>query len=149
MVAQNIYVCTHKDGSYGVYRDIPGTVSREGTSFSAGIPVSKGVQQFLESFQIAADSDIHFVYKNEWQPNASSYGPVLPPLKDEEVAKIKAKYPEGTALRLVLPMLDPFPIPVGEEGFVQFCDDAGQIHMKWNNGRTLPLNPQVDVFEVI
>ena len=29
---------------------------------------------------------------------------------------------------------------------VSFIDDAGQIHMRWDNGRTLAIIPQVDSF---
>ena len=32
------------------------------------------------------------------------------------------------------------------EGVVTHIDDAGQIHMKWDNGRTLAIVPQVDKF---
>ena len=28
-------------------------------------------------------------------------------------------------------------------------DDAGQLHVKWENGSTLPLNAEVDVFSII
>ncbi len=47
-------------------------------------------------------------------------------------------------------MNDPFaPIPDGTIGEVQYVDDAGNIHMKWQNGRTLSLIDGVDDFEVI
>jgi hypothetical protein len=42
-------------------------------------------------------------------------------------------------------MNDPYaPIASGEEGAVDFVDDAGQIHMKWDNGRSLALIPGED-----
>ena len=55
-------------------------------------------------------------------------------------------YPEGT--RLVLnSMNDPYaPVPPGTRGTVDFVDDAGQIHMKWDNGRTLAIVPSEDDF---
>ena len=44
-------------------------------------------------------------------------------------------------------MNDPYaPIPSGTRGTVDFVDDVGQIHMKWDNGRTLAIVPQVDKF---
>lgn len=44
-------------------------------------------------------------------------------------------------------MEDPYhPVPAGTEGNVEFVDDAGQIHMKWDNGRTLALIPGIDEF---
>ena len=62
---------------------------------------------------------------------------------------IKEQYPPGTRIRLNS-MDDPWhPIPSGTEGAVDFVDDAGQIFMKWDNGRTLPLAPGEDRFTVL
>lgn len=144
----NLYICTRKDGSYGIYRDISGKPSREGMSFPAGLAVAMGVKQFRESFA-CEDAAFHYIFKNEWHPDQTTLGPVLPDLRNAEIAKIKAAYPSGTRLKLTLPMLDPSPIPVNMKGIVAFVDDGGQIHMQWDNGRTLPLNTSVDVFEVV
>ena len=62
---------------------------------------------------------------------------------------IKEQYPPGTCIRLNA-MDDPYaPILPGTEGEVDFVDDEGQIFMKWNNGRTLPLAPGKDSFTVL
>ena len=62
---------------------------------------------------------------------------------------IKEHYPPGTRIRLNS-MDDPWhPIPSGTEGTVDFVDDEGQIFMKWDNGRTLPLAPGEDSFTVL
>ena len=62
---------------------------------------------------------------------------------------IKEHYPPGTRIRLDS-MDDPWhPIPSGTEGIVDFVDDAGQIFMKWDNGRTLLLAPGEDSFTVL
>ena len=62
---------------------------------------------------------------------------------------IKEQYPPGTRIRLNA-MEDPYhPILPGTEGEVDFVDDGGQIFMKWNNGRTLPLAPGKDSFTVL
>ena len=62
---------------------------------------------------------------------------------------IKEQYPPGTRIRLNA-MDDPYaPILPGTEGEVDFVDDAGQLHMKWDNGRTLPLAPGEDSFSVL
>lgn len=62
---------------------------------------------------------------------------------------IKEQYPPGTRIRLNA-MDDPYaPILPGTEGEVDFVDDEGQIFMKWNNGRTLPLAPSKDSFTVL
>ena len=58
-------------------------------------------------------------------------------------------YPVGTKIRL-LAMNDPYdPVPPGTIGTVTCVDDAGQLHMDWQNGRTLALVPCVDSFEVL
>ncbi len=63
--------------------------------------------------------------------------------------KIKKQYPAGTRIRLNF-MADPWsPVPDGTEGTVDMVDDIGQIHMKWDNGRTLALVPGEDSFSVI
>lgn len=65
------------------------------------------------------------------------------------IKSIKEKYPEGTRIHLEN-MEDPFaPVPSGTEGTVDFVDDAGQIHMKWDNGRSLALVPGEDSFHKI
>ena len=62
---------------------------------------------------------------------------------------IKEQYPPGTRIRLNS-MKDPYhPILPGTEGEVDFVDDEGQIFMKWDNGRTLPLAPGEDSFTVL
>ena len=65
------------------------------------------------------------------------------------VDRIKAHYPPGTRIRLNS-MNDPYaPITPGTEGEVDFVDDAGQLYMKWDNGRGLALIPGEDSFTVI
>ena len=66
----------------------------------------------------------------------------------EEVEKIKSMFPTGTKIRL-LSMDDPQPIVKDAIGIVNFVDDDGQIHMKWDNGRTLALIYGVDKFEKV
>ena len=62
---------------------------------------------------------------------------------------IKEQYPPGTRIRLNS-MEDPYaPVAPGTEGEVDFVDDKGQIFMKWDNGRTLPLAPGEDSFTVL
>jgi len=62
---------------------------------------------------------------------------------------IKEQFPPGTRIRLNS-MEDPYhPISPGTEGEVDYVDDGGQIHMKWDNGRTLPLAPGEDSFTVL
>ncbi|MBQ8818932.1 MAG: DUF4314 domain-containing protein [Clostridia bacterium] len=58
----------------------------------------------------------------------------------------KEMYPKGTRIELNV-MNDPFaPVPSGTRGTVDYVDDMGQIHMRWDNGRTLALVPGEDSF---
>ncbi len=62
------------------------------------------------------------------------------------IAQTKADYPPGTRLELIN-MDDPYaPVPSGTKGTVDHVDDAAQIHMRWDNGRSLALVPGVDSF---
>ena len=62
---------------------------------------------------------------------------------------IKEQYPPGTRIRLNS-MADPYaPVAPGTEGEVDFVDDIGTIHMKWDNGRALGIVPGEDSFSVL
>jgi hypothetical protein len=62
---------------------------------------------------------------------------------------MREQFPPGTHIRL-LEMKAPYaPVPPGTEGTVDFIDDACQLHMTWDNGRTLALIPGEDRFSVI
>lgn len=69
---------------------------------------------------------------------------------DRKMVEItKKRYPHGTRIRLIS-MDDPYaPIIPGTEGEVDYVDDAGQLHMKWDNGRSLALIVGVDSFTVL
>ena len=69
-------------------------------------------------------------------------------LSEKEVEKIKNKYPIGTRIKLNY-MADDYGVPSVTFGTVDFVDDAGQIQMIWDNGRTLPLIENEDSFEII
>ena len=58
----------------------------------------------------------------------------------------KDAYPPGTRVML-LHMNDPYsPVEEGTRGTVKAVDDIGQLHMQWDNGRTLALVPGEDAF---
>ena len=61
----------------------------------------------------------------------------------------RRSYPPGTRIRLLEMSEDPNPVPVGSCGTVMAVDDAGQLLMQWDNGRSLSLIPGVDNFEVL
>lgn len=63
-----------------------------------------------------------------------------------QAERYKQSYLPGTRVML-LNMNDPYsPVESGMRGTVQGVDDAGQILMKWDNGRSLSLIPSEDSF---
>ena len=66
-------------------------------------------------------------------------------LTPKQAAECRLNYPPGTRI-LLEHMDDKFAVPDGTRGTVDHVDDAGQIHMRWDNGRTLAIIPQVDSF---
>lgn len=62
---------------------------------------------------------------------------------------LNKKYPKGTRIRLIHMNDSMHPVEDGMTGTVDRVDDAGNIHMSWDNGRTLALIPGEDSFEVI
>ena len=65
---------------------------------------------------------------------------------EEELEKIRTKYPEGTRIELIR-MDDPYSgLRPGDRGTVQYVDDAGTVHMKWDKGSGLGLIPGIDDF---
>lgn len=69
-------------------------------------------------------------------------------LSQKEVERIKNKYPVGTRIKLHY-MADKYAVPTGTCGTVDYIDDDGQIHMHWDNGRTLALIESEDSFQII
>lgn len=63
-----------------------------------------------------------------------------------QVEFTRSCYPPGT--RIVLSsMTDPYaPVEPGTRGTVRYVDDAGQLGVSWDNGRSLSLIPGVDSF---
>ena len=73
----------------------------------------------------------------------------MPFMKPYMVKLLREQFPPGTRVRLDSMMNDPQPIPKGMTGTVQGIDDAGQLLMKWDNGRGLSLVPGEDDFSVV
>ena len=66
-------------------------------------------------------------------------------LSAAEIRQIKENYPPGTRIQLIQ-MEDQWAVPSGTRGTVDLVDDVGSIHLKWDNGRSLAIVPQVDQF---
>ena len=66
-------------------------------------------------------------------------------LTRREIAELRLNYPPGTRIMLER-MEDNWAVPRGTRGSVTQVDDAGTIHMKWDNGRSLGIVPQVVQF---
>lgn len=67
---------------------------------------------------------------------------------EKKVELRRQRYPEGTRICLDH-MEDLCPVESGTCGWVQFVDDAGTLHCKFDNGRMLGVIPDVDKFHII
>ena len=67
----------------------------------------------------------------------------------ETVERYKKQYPAGTTVMLDAMPDDPYPVPSGTLGTVTAVDDAGQVHIRWRNGRSLAVIPGHDSFHVV
>jgi len=56
---------------------------------------------------------------------------------------------KGKRIRCIEMKNDPDPIESGSEGTVTYVDDAGNIHIVWDNHRTLALIHGVDKYQII
>lgn len=65
-----------------------------------------------------------------------------------QIEYLKEIYPAGTRVRLKT-MAGEEQMPQGLYGTVFHIDDIGQIHVEWDNGSTLALEPGVDQFSKI
>lgn len=70
-------------------------------------------------------------------------------MSEKQVERIRNQYPPGTRMCCDYMPDDPKPIESGTLGTVVGVDDAGQIMMKWDNGRSLSLIPGVDSFHTV
>ena len=63
--------------------------------------------------------------------------------------QLRKQYPVGTKIRLISMRNEKYPILPGTIGEVTHIDDLGSIHMKWQNGSSIALIPEVDSFKVV
>ena len=67
-------------------------------------------------------------------------------MKQYEDEILRKQYPPGTRIKCIHMNDDCHPVPDETLGTVQFVDDAGTIHMGWDNGSSLGLVPDEDQF---
>lgn len=65
------------------------------------------------------------------------------------LAQLRKQYPVGTKIQLISMRDEKYPILPGTIGVVTHIDDMGSIHMKWQNGSSLALIPEVDSFKTV
>lgn len=61
---------------------------------------------------------------------------------------MKQLYFKGLKIKLIH-MEGENQMPFGLVGRIEYVDDIGQIHVKWENGSSLALNADIDEFEII
>lgn len=66
--------------------------------------------------------------------------------REKLAEQYRISHPPGTRV-LLLNMDDPHhPVPSGTRGTIDHIDDQCNLHMHWDNGRTLALDPEADSF---
>lgn len=69
--------------------------------------------------------------------------------KQRYIAQLRNTYPINSRI-ICLRMNDQYsPVPPKTKGTVTHIDDAGTIHVKWDNGQTLGLVPETDTFQKV
>lgn len=69
-------------------------------------------------------------------------------IMQEKLKRLRSKYTKGTKIELV--KMHDFQAPMkGTRGIVEYVDDIGNIHMKWENGSSLSLIEGIDLFKIV
>lgn len=63
----------------------------------------------------------------------------------QQIEGTRKRYPEGTRVKCIR-MSGETSVKSGDLGTLKFVDDAGQIHVNWDNGSSLALIPGEDTF---
>jgi len=73
---------------------------------------------------------------------------VMTLLREERVKELRKAYPAGAEVRLKK-MNDTQAPPIGTIGTVYHVDDAGTVHIHWDNGSSLGVVPGIDEIELV
>ena len=63
--------------------------------------------------------------------------------------QLRKQYPVGTRIQLIAMRDEKYPVLPGTIGEVTHIDDMGSVHMKWQNGSSLAIIPEVDSFKIV
>ncbi len=68
----------------------------------------------------------------------------------KDIQRLREQYPKGSRVELLESVTDPYhPLPEGSKGTVWAVDDAGQLHINWDEGGSLALIYGIDSFRKI
>ncbi len=67
---------------------------------------------------------------------------------ENRIDMLRKQYPVGTRIQIDH-MEDDYAVPCGTKGKIIGVDDAGSLLMKWDNGSSLSIIPEVDSFHKI
>ncbi len=68
----------------------------------------------------------------------------------KDIQRLREQYPKGSRVELLESVTDPYhPLPAGSKGTVWAVDDAGQLHINWDEGGSLALIYGIDSFRKI
>ena len=68
----------------------------------------------------------------------------------KDIQRLREQYPKGSRVELLESVPDPYhPLPAGSKGTVWAVDDAGQLHINWDEGGSLALIYGIDSFRKI
>lgn len=68
----------------------------------------------------------------------------------KDIQRLREQYPKGSRVELLESVTDPHhPLLAGSKGTVWAVDDAGQLHVNWDEGGSLALIYGVDSFRKI
>ena len=68
----------------------------------------------------------------------------------KDIQRLREQYPKGSRVEILESVTDPYhPLPAGSKGTVWAVDDAGQLHINWDEGGSLALIYGIDSFRKI